>query len=271
MAERRGLPRLRRQRSNQFRETRGRVWAPPAAGIRRPRQAVSADCRIAGKFMRTSFRRLPGISVIQCLAGRVGSRPHSPRDRLAGRRRDQPGDGRQSSHPRPVRGRTSLRKGKSPAPCQCICAAANPSLPPRPELRTDVIDDWNGTLAHLPRDSPIKSRRIDHDGEVRDASRPPPESILTELQILGKWLIISVMPTTARSLASITVSHPAARMRSPPAPKNSNCEACVVSGALPRWDGAEPRRHTSWSGHSPPQSFDQLRAIRVTRSFPARR
>ena len=49
---------------------------------------------------------------------------------------------------------------------------ANPSLAPRPELRTHVIHDGNGALAHLPGDSPIKSRGIDDDGEVRPAMRP---------------------------------------------------------------------------------------------------
>src|SRR5512146_1508472 len=37
----------------------------------------------------------------------------------------------------------------------------------------------------------------------------------------GRWRTISVIPTTAMSLASTTVSHPAARMRSPPRPKTS--------------------------------------------------
>ena len=41
------------------------------------------------------------------------------------------------------------------------------------------------------------------------------------------------MPTTERSLASTTVSQPAARMRSPPTPKKSSCDAPVGTGASP--------------------------------------
>src|ERR1700690_1255142 len=39
-------------------------------------------------------------------------------------------------------------------------------LPPRPELRTHVIDDENSALAHLPRHAPIEGGRVDDDGEV---------------------------------------------------------------------------------------------------------
>src|SRR5271169_412658 len=59
-------------------------------------------------------------------------------------------------------------------------------------------------------------------------------------RILGRWLRISVMPTTARSFASTMISHPAARMRSPPAPKNSSCRACVVAGLCPAGTGRSP-------------------------------
>src|ERR1700687_1384812 len=48
------------------------------------------------------------------------------------------------------------------------------------------------------------------------------------------------MPTTARSLASTTISQPAAAMRSPPAPKNSSCKACVVAGLCPAGTGWSP-------------------------------
>src|ERR1039457_1341825 len=41
------------------------------------------------------------------------------------------------------------------------------SLPPRPELRADVVNDRNATLMHLPRHPPIEGRRIDDDGEYR--------------------------------------------------------------------------------------------------------
>ena len=40
------------------------------------------------------------------------------------------------------------------------------SLPPRPELRRDVVDDGNVPLLHLTRDAPVECGRIDHDGEV---------------------------------------------------------------------------------------------------------
>src|SRR5271156_538681 len=48
------------------------------------------------------------------------------------------------------------------------------------------------------------------------------------------------MPTTAKSFASTMISHPAARMRSPPAPKNSSCEARVVAGLCPAGTGPSP-------------------------------
>src|SRR5580692_7562396 len=45
----------------------------------------------------------------------------------------------------------------------------DPPLAPRPELRANVVHDRNPALPHLPSHSPIKSRRIDDDGEIRPA------------------------------------------------------------------------------------------------------
>src|SRR5882724_5165941 len=39
------------------------------------------------------------------------------------------------------------------------------SLPPRPELRTDVVHHRNAALAHLAGHTPIKCGRVDDDGE----------------------------------------------------------------------------------------------------------
>src|SRR5271157_3479610 len=54
------------------------------------------------------------------------------------------------------------------------------------------------------------------------------------------------MPTTARSLASTTMSQPAAAMRSPPAPKKSSFTACVVAGLCPAGTGRSPV--PTWAG-----------------------
>src|SRR6266853_1619764 len=68
------------------------------------------------------------------------------------------------------------------------------------------------------------------------------------------------MPTTARSLAATTISHPASRMRSPPAPKNSSCPACVVAGLCPAWTGPSPvptrarRASMSWAPYISPEA-----------------
>src|SRR5207245_1774496 len=39
-------------------------------------------------------------------------------------------------------------------------------LAPSPELRTYVIHDRNSALFHLPRDTPVERRRIDHNREI---------------------------------------------------------------------------------------------------------
>ena len=46
----------------------------------------------------------------------------------------------------------------------------HPSLPPRPELRANVIHDWNPALLHLPRHTPVERRRINDHGQVRPSS-----------------------------------------------------------------------------------------------------
>src|SRR5262249_18156928 len=51
-----------------------------------------------------------------------------------------------------------------------LAQQADTSLPPCPELRTDVIHDGNVTLAHLASHSPIKRGRVDDDGQVGPAS-----------------------------------------------------------------------------------------------------
>src|SRR4030095_2247048 len=43
-------------------------------------------------------------------------------------------------------------------------------LPPGPKLRAHVIDNGNSPLMHFPRNPPVESGRINHDGEVRFAS-----------------------------------------------------------------------------------------------------
>ena len=43
---------------------------------------------------------------------------------------------------------------------------ANTSLPPRPELRAHVVHNGNAALAHLPRHTPVESRRVDHNGQI---------------------------------------------------------------------------------------------------------
>src|SRR5713226_8703722 len=43
----------------------------------------------------------------------------------------------------------------------------DPPLPPRPELRANVIDNWNTAFLHLPRDAPVECGRINDDGKVR--------------------------------------------------------------------------------------------------------
>src|SRR5207247_5760179 len=40
------------------------------------------------------------------------------------------------------------------------------SLPPCPELRRNVIHDWNAAFVHCPRYSPIECRRVNDDGKV---------------------------------------------------------------------------------------------------------
>ena len=40
-------------------------------------------------------------------------------------------------------------------------------LPPSPKLRANVIDDWNATFFHLPRNPPVERRRVNDDGQIR--------------------------------------------------------------------------------------------------------
>ena len=42
-------------------------------------------------------------------------------------------------------------------------------MPPRPELRANVIDDGDAALAHLASYAPVESGGIDDDGKVRTA------------------------------------------------------------------------------------------------------
>src|SRR5579863_8061280 len=46
----------------------------------------------------------------------------------------------------------------------------HPPLPPRPELRRNVVDGGNAALFHLPRHTPVEGRRVDDDGEVGAAA-----------------------------------------------------------------------------------------------------
>ncbi len=43
---------------------------------------------------------------------------------------------------------------------------ANASLAPCPELRRDVVDDWDAALLHLTRHAPVEGWRVDDDGEI---------------------------------------------------------------------------------------------------------
>ncbi len=42
----------------------------------------------------------------------------------------------------------------------------HPPLPPRPELRADVIDHRNAALAHLTGHAPVERGRVDHDRNI---------------------------------------------------------------------------------------------------------
>src|SRR5580658_4007808 len=42
-----------------------------------------------------------------------------------------------------------------------------PPLPPRPELRANVVHDRNPALVHLASNPPVERRRINDDGEIR--------------------------------------------------------------------------------------------------------
>src|ERR1700758_3199024 len=51
-----------------------------------------------------------------------------------------------------------------------VADQADASLPPRPELRSDVIHGGDAALLHLAGDPPVERRRVDDDGKIRLAS-----------------------------------------------------------------------------------------------------
>ena len=59
-------------------------------------------------------------------------------------------------------------------------------LPPRPELRTDVVHNRNAAFAHLPRHPPVEGRGVNHDGNQAAARRLPPNQILIEAENFRK-------------------------------------------------------------------------------------
>src|SRR5580704_210024 len=63
---------------------------------------------------------------------------------------------------------------------------AHAPLSPCPELRSNIIDNGNATLLHLPRHPPVKCRRVDHDGEVGPASVSFLDQMPVEAENLGQ-------------------------------------------------------------------------------------
>ena len=169
--------------------------------------------------MPTSLRRLPGISVIHGLAASslFCAAICFARDRGRGQIGQRMPDERRIHSAIAIE---LLFEGKNHQRFVDILAQQfDASLPPCPELRTDVIDDRNSALAHLPRHAPVEAGSIDDHGKIGPALVRRANQFLIKSENLRQMADDSVMPTTARSLASTTMSHPAARMRSPPAPK----------------------------------------------------
>ena len=133
-------------------------------------------------------------------------------------------------------------------------------LPPRPELRADVVNHRNAALAHLPRHAPVEGRSVDDDGHrwallIDRAKQFPiqPKNLRQTAKNLsdaddGKVFRIN------NDLAS-------RRPHALPARAEKFKLQCLRGG------GAEPCHHTSRNGRPPPQRFNQLRAIHFARGF----
>ena len=131
-----------------------------------PGPNFATDSRIAGKFIRTSFIRLPGMRVIQglvasrlVLAG-ISCAINFRAGKICQRMSDESG-----IHSA-IAVKLFFKRKDHQGLVDVFPQQAHPSLTPCPELRTHVIDDRNAALVHLPCNSPVERRRVNHNGEI---------------------------------------------------------------------------------------------------------
>src|SRR5208282_5429490 len=135
----------------------------------------------------------------------------------------------------------------------------DPSLPPRPELRADVINDWNPAPAHLPRHAPVKGWSVDNDSERRALLIGRANQLLIESKNLRQ---VADDFGDADNGQVFCVDDDLAACRAHPLsarPEETDLPS-LRRGRRPRLPGGAKLR-------PPPQRVDQLRAIHVSRSL----
>src|ERR1035441_6329928 len=134
------------------------------------------------------------------------------------------------------------------------------SLPPRPELRADVVNHWDAALAHLPRHAPIEGRSVDHDGQRRPFLIGRADQLSIEPKNL-RQMAKNLSDADDRKVLSIDNNFASGSSHALSArAEEFKLPGLCGGGALPRLDGAELRRHMRRDGYAAPQRFDQLRS-----------
>src|ERR1035438_1351495 len=128
----------------------------------------------------------------------------------------------------------------------------HPSLPPCPELRTDVVHDRNAASPHPPGHSPVEARGVDDDREVRPPLVGRANQTLIEAENLRK---MAEDFSDADNREVLGVDDNIAARGAHALPTGAEESKLCGGGALPRlWMSA--------------QRFDELRAIHVSGGFP---
>ena len=151
------------------------TWERLEAGIRKssPISSMTAESPADSYALLLPGCQASGRSRV--LRGPTGAQRRRLRDRFrAGE--DRPAGDRRSSVHAAIPVELFFKRENHQRLVDVLAQQTDAPLTPGPELRTNVVDDWNTTLLHLASHSPVERRRIDNDGEVRLAFDPPPRS-----------------------------------------------------------------------------------------------